>query len=183
MNIYYYLLLSFIIFIILKYFVWNSSQKKAPKNKKGALILKPSKFFVIISYSGFVLSIIIIIISFLGTVKDINDFFIMLSMFLFFTIFSLYLLLFGKNNRVEADNTKVKYFTLFNKSKEIYWKDIKKTTFQKNGMHLVLHSSDQKIKVNFIFIGFWEFVDLMKEKLKKEIYTKTLEEIKYLKNN
>ncbi|MFL0267947.1 hypothetical protein [Candidatus Clostridium radicumherbarum] len=157
------------VFILMKY-LGASSKKQAHKNEEGIIVLRMNKAYGIVGYIGILISLVIGVIATLGTIKNISDLIMAMSMFLFFFIISSMLVMVSKNQRVEAGDEKIIAYSMTGKATVIKWSEVTKVQFSKTSLELKLTAKRQQAKLHMHFIGFWDFVDLMKRKLDILVY-------------
>lgn len=155
--------------IFLMKFLMTGTEKKAII-KDGAIILKTNKIYGIIGFSSILISLIIIMISTLGSELagggiETN---VIFATFLFMMGAILYL--WSVNVRIIAGAEKITYYNILRKQKQIIWKDIRRVIFEKRSLELILETKEERIKIHLHIVGFFSFIKLMKSKIDYNLY-------------
>jgi hypothetical protein len=106
--------------------------------------------------------------------NSIQNLLFVLGLLLLFSLLSLLLMLVSRNVRYIVSDEGIKYYNLTGKSKEIKWSEIKGVRFGKVSLELSIFSESQKIKLHMHLAGFYSFIDIMKEKIKPELYEESV---------
>lgn len=153
------------------------SNSKAMRNEK--FILRYNKFYRVFGNISFIAAGIFGVLPLTGVedLKDNGDIIAYVFLIGLFAILGILIMFTILNVKIEVSDNKIKYWNIFNKSKEILWDDIKKVECSKNHHELKLITNKKSITVHAQMIGFISFRMRMMKKLDKAIYEEALKKV------
>jgi hypothetical protein len=179
--------LQYILILIMGYglgkYLMISSQKKLSLNSEGVIVLRVNKINCIIGIIGIIFGVMLgFIIQEFHMVKDDRDLMLAICLISFFMLSGISLILMWKNQRVEIKKKSIKYYDMRGKVKVILWEDINFVKFNRIGLNLVLVTNENKVKINLNLIGFQSFVEIMKQRLGKDLYEIPMSKVERVQN-
>lgn len=145
--------------------LFKASKKKPKIDKEGNFILKLPKLYSILGLFTIAIGVALFIydIFFANAEDKMTIFIIGLSLILI----GLPLFAKGSISHIKLTNSAIIETTMFGKTKEIKWEEIKDVSFGKVSLELKIKSSDKSIKAHMHLIGFENLVLLLEEKVGK----------------
>ncbi|MDQ2086177.1 hypothetical protein RBH29_07000 [Herbivorax sp. ANBcel31] len=162
------MLIVAVILLILKYLMLGTEKKAVIKD--GAIVLKMSRIYGVIGFSGILVSIAIMTTSALGIVGIERDIKVTIGFSMFLLVMGIFLFLLSINVQVFADEDKITHYNIIRQEKEIMWEEIRRVTFNKGTQELIIEDANTKIKMHIHIVGFFSFIELMKSKIDHNLY-------------
>lgn len=153
----------------------QQSKRPAQVENEGNKVLRMPMIYEVIAWVGLAFSAFLAIIGILFNSHSTVDKFGWLSIFGFFLILGVPLILVRRNTKLVFNDDGVTYTNSFLKNETISWKEIKTVSFKHKT--LTLRGDNKKIGVSYSMIGFQNFIDFIKTKLSSSVFETALKEL------